>query len=154
MELQKKALSQVTSFLEEESFFSRLDPSTLATPTMILLNSRYEIISWSEAKVIMDSLFKSTESEEGCMYFGWHKEGNNIVSRAAFRSSAAVLAHFEHSSTLAQKLASGPAKRLSVEIHGPQEELGNLRESKALASLKPEYFEEHVFVNSQGNMRA
>ena len=154
MELRKKALGQVTSFLEEESFFSRLDPSTLATPTIILLNSRYKLINWSEAKAIMDLLFKATKSEAECLYFGWHKDGNTIVSRAAFRSSAAVLEHFERSSALAKQLASGPAKRVSVEIHGPKEELCTLRESEALKSLDPEYFEEHVFVNSKGNLPA
>ena len=80
-----------------------------------------------------------TKSEPGCLYYGFTFCGNRLHCREGYASGAAALAHLDNvGSLLTEMLDSGKAELADLQIHGPEEELAQLREP--LAGLNPSYW--------------
>ena len=77
-----------------------------------------------------------TRSEEGCLYYGFCFDGNQIHCREAYRDARSLLAHLQNVADLlaeSQRLA----KLTRLEIAGPESELQHLR--GPLAAYKPQF---------------
>ena len=82
---------------------------------------------------------EKTQSEDGCLYYGFTICGNKLHCREAYANGEGVLAHLENVGTMLQELLeSGMVELTDLQLHGPEEELAKLREP--LASLNPEYW--------------
>ena len=87
----------------------------------------------------VEQFVELTKSEPGCLYYGFTFNGNNMYCREGYVNGAAVLAHLDNvGALLNEMLDSGKAELTDLQIHGPEEELAQLREP--LAGLNPSYW--------------
>ena len=78
-----------------------------------------------------------TNEEPKCLYYGFSFNGDQVHCREGYQDAAGLLAHLDNvGAILEEALKISDLTRL--EIHGPEEELAQLREP--LANLKPEFF--------------
>ncbi len=90
-------------------------------------------------KAMLPQFVEKTESEGGCLYYGFTFSGNKLHCREAYRDADGVLAHVENVGSLLQEfLGSGIVELTELQIHGPEDELAKLREP--LAGLNPDYW--------------
>ena len=88
-------------------------------------------------KDLCERLAAKTDEEAGCLYYGFSFDGDRAHCREGYRDAKGVLAHLDNVGDLL-KQALEIAELTRLEIHGPEEELAELR--GPLASLKPEFF--------------
>jgi quinol monooxygenase YgiN len=103
-------------------------PMTLgSTGAMCSIHPYFTIVDKSKAKDIMEEFVTKTNSEKGCIFYGWDLDGDNLFCREAYLDASAVLAHLENVSPCIDKLLAGPAKLQRIEFHGPSSELAKLK---------------------------
>ena len=88
-------------------------------------------------KALCEQFVSKTESESGCLYYGFAFDGNQAHCREGYANAEGVLAHLENVGALLQE-ALKISTLIRLEIHGPEAELAKLREP--LAGLKPQFF--------------
>ena len=88
-------------------------------------------------KETMKEFVARTSTEETCLYYDFSVNGDVVFCREAYVGAAGVLKHLENvGSCIEEALTFSELFRL--ELHGPAEELDQLREP--LAELNPEFF--------------
>lgn len=89
-------------------------------------------------KETMKEFVARTSTEDTCLYYDFSVREDVVFCREAYIGAAGVLRHLENvGSCIEEALTFSELFRL--EIHGPAEELDQLREP--LAELNPEFFE-------------
>ena len=68
----------------------------------------------------------ASRKEPGCLYYGFSFNGNEAYCREGYADAEALLAHVENIGALLAE-AMEISEVLSLEIHGPEEELAKLR---------------------------
>jgi len=88
-------------------------------------------------KALCERFVGKTNEEPGCLYYGFSFDGDQAHCREGYRDATSLLAHLDNVGSLLQE-ALKIADLTRLEIHGPEEELAQLREP--LANLKPQFF--------------
>ena len=88
-------------------------------------------------KALAERFVARTESESGCLYYGFSFEGEAAHCREGYVNADALLAHIENVGPLLQEAAK-ISEITRLEVHGPQAELDRLREP--MAALEPHFF--------------
>ncbi|NQZ60169.1 MAG: hypothetical protein HRT88_22175 [Lentisphaeraceae bacterium] len=88
-------------------------------------------------KSLCEEFVAKSSTEEGCIYYGFSFNGNQVHCREAYKNGEGVLAHLDNVGELIGR-ALEISELLRIEIHGPEEELQKLREP--LTGLNPQYF--------------
>ncbi len=84
-----------------------------------------------------EEFIKLTESESGCLYYGFSFDGDLAHCREGYKDAEGLLTHLENvGALLGEALKISDLSRL--EVHGPEEELAKLREP--LSELNPQFF--------------
>ena len=87
----------------------------------------------------LEKFVELTRSESGCLYYGVTVHGNKLHCREGYANAAAALAHLGSVGPLLQEmLGSGKAELTELQVHGPEQELAELREP--LKDLNPTYW--------------
>lgn len=87
----------------------------------------------------VEKFVELTKSEPGCLYYGFTFNGNTLYCREGYANGAAVLAHVDNvGALLGEMLDSGKAALTDLQVHGPEEELAQLREP--LAGFNPSFW--------------
>lgn len=90
-----------------------------------------------EFKAFCEQFVALTETEPGCLYYGFSFDGDEAHCREGYADAQSALTHLDNvGSLLEQALQIADITRL--EIHGPSEQIAQLREP--LASFSPQYF--------------
>jgi quinol monooxygenase YgiN len=90
-----------------------------------------------EFKAFCEQFVEATEREPGSLYYGFSFDGDQVHCREGYADAQAALAHLDNvGSLLEQALQISEITRL--EIHGPAEEIAQLREP--LAPFAPQFF--------------
>ena len=88
-------------------------------------------------KALSQRFVERTQSEPGCLYYGFSFDGETAHCREGYQNAQALLAHLANVDDLiSEALTIATISR--VEVHGPEAELEKLREP--LADLKPQFF--------------
>lgn len=90
-----------------------------------------------EFRQLCERFVERTESEAGCLYYGFSFNGMTVHCREAYRDAAGVLAHLDNVGPLLEE-ALKISKLLRLEIHGPEAELAKLHEP--LSALGVQFF--------------
>ena len=91
----------------------------------------------SAFKALGDEFVAATDTESGCLYYGFCFDGDIAHCREGYENGEAVLIHLDNvGELLGRALQIATLERL--EIHGPEHELAKLREP--LAELAPQFF--------------
>jgi quinol monooxygenase YgiN len=80
---------------------------------------------------------EKTKQEEKCLYYGFCFDEDFVHCREGYIGAAGVLAHLENVGPLIEE-ALTISELVRFEIHGPEEELAQLRQP--LANLSPQFF--------------
>jgi len=88
-------------------------------------------------KSLCEKFVERTESEGGCLYYGFSLDGDEAHCREGYVNAQALLTHLENVGDLL-KQALELSELVRLEIHGPEQELEQLREP--LAQLRPRFF--------------
>ena len=88
-------------------------------------------------KKLCERFVQTSQSEPGCLYYGFAFNGDLAFCREGYVDAAALLVHLEHVGPIIGE-ALMIAELVRVEIHGPETELAKLR--GPLTDLKPQYF--------------
>jgi len=88
----------------------------------------------------LKTFIERTQKEEGCYYydFSYSAEENTVFCREAYAGAAGVLAHLENVGDVIEK-ALTMSEMVNLEVHGPAEELAQLKEP--LADLPVKFYE-------------
>ncbi len=87
-------------------------------------------------KNLCERFVARTQSEAGCLYYGFCFDGNLVHCREAYRDAAGLLAHLQNVADLL--VESGQlARMVRLEIVGPESELRHLR--GPLAAYNPSF---------------
>ena len=92
---------------------------------------------------LMPEFVKKTSKEEGCLYYDFSRNGNTVFCREAYIGAEGVLAHVENVGDLIAQFLE-MSELIRFEIHGPAEELDQLREP--LAHLDADFYEMEIGV--------
>ena len=76
-------------------------------------------------------------NEPDCLFYNFTFMGNKLCCREAYKDAAAVMAHLENCGPDLGKFLE-IAELVQIEVHGPAEELDQLKE--AFADFNPDYF--------------
>lgn len=86
---------------------------------------------------LCERFVRRTETEEGCLYYGFSFDGDVVHCREGYVDAQAALAHLDNvGDLLAESLKLAEVTRL--EVHGPESELARLREP--LGAFSPQFF--------------
>ena len=88
-------------------------------------------------KKLCEQFVEKTRQEPKCLYYGYSFNGNVAFCREGFEDAEGVLAHIENVAAIHQQVIK-IAELTRLEIHGPEQELAQLREP--LAKLNPQFF--------------
>ena len=88
-------------------------------------------------KQLADKFVMKTRQEPGCLFYGFSFDGDQAHCREGYQDAAALLAHLDNVGPLLDE-AFKLAAITRVEVHGPEDELGKLRQP--LAALNPQFF--------------
>lgn len=88
-------------------------------------------------KELGEKFVEKTKDEPKCLYYGFCFDGDQAHCREGYADAAGVLAHLENVGALLDE-AFKISELTRLEIHGPEEELAQLREP--LTDLNPQYF--------------
>lgn len=88
-------------------------------------------------KALGERFVEKTKTEAGCLHYAFSFEGNTAHCREGYTDAQAILAHLENvGSLLEEALTMSELARL--EVHGPAEQIDQLREP--LAQLSPQFY--------------
>ena len=90
-----------------------------------------------DVRALCERFVEKTETEQGCLYYGFTFNGDTVFCREGYQDADAALAHLQNVGALLgefQKITD----MLRLEVHGPETELAKLR--GPLADFKPQYF--------------
>lgn len=90
-----------------------------------------------EFKGLCDRFVETTRSEQGCLFYGFSFDGDEVFCREAYTDAGGLLAHLGSVGPLLDE-AFQIADLSRLEVHGSEDELARLREP--LAEMKPRYF--------------
>ncbi len=88
-------------------------------------------------KALCEQFVAATETEEGCLYYGFTFNGDEAFCREGYRNAEAALAHLENVGPLIDE-ALKISELSRFEVHGPEQELAKLR--GPLAEMDPRFF--------------
>jgi quinol monooxygenase YgiN len=88
-------------------------------------------------KKLCENFVDRTQKEEACLYYGFSFDGDEAHCREGYMNAKGLLVHLENVDDLL-KQALGLAELVRLEIHGPEQELEQLR--GPLAALNPRFF--------------
>lgn len=88
-------------------------------------------------KALCERFIEKTSDEPKCLYYGFSFSGNVAHCREGYEDAAGVLAHLENVGPLLEE-ALKLADLTRLEIHGPEDEISQLREP--LSDFNPLYF--------------
>ncbi|WDE99026.1 hypothetical protein PQO03_14405 [Lentisphaera profundi] len=91
-----------------------------------------------EFKALCEEFVARTSSEEACLYYGFAMNQGIVHCREGYTNAKGVLAHIENVGDLIGK-ALEISELVQFEIHGPAQELAQLKEP--LKDLDIKYFE-------------
>ena len=86
---------------------------------------------------LMPQFVEATTKEPACVYYDFSRNGNTVFCREAYVGAEGILAHLDNVGELLGKCLELSALN-RLEVHGPADEIENLREP--LAELKPDFF--------------
>ena len=90
-----------------------------------------------EARKFCEQFLEKTQTEPGCLYYGFSFDGDQMHCREGYRNADAAIAHVENvGALLGEFLKIADVTRF--ELHGPEAELEKLR--GPFANLNPQYF--------------
>ena len=89
-------------------------------------------------KELMKDFVARTSTEETCLYYDFSVCGDQVFCREAYVGAAGVLAHLENVGAQIEKALTF-SELYRIEIHGPAEELAQLK--GPLAELSPDFYE-------------
>lgn len=90
-----------------------------------------------EFRQLCEEFVDKTQTEAGCLYYGFSFNGNTVNCREGYLNAEALLAHLENIGKILER-ALKIAELSRLEIHGPKQELDKLR--GPLADLKPDFY--------------
>jgi len=90
-----------------------------------------------ECKALCERFVERSQTEAGCLYYGFTFNGDVIFCREGYKDADAALAHIQNVGALLGEFGK-ITDILRLELHGPESELAKLR--GPLADLKPQYF--------------
>lgn len=88
-------------------------------------------------KALCEQFVVKTESEAGCLYYGFSFHENEAHCREGYENAEALMVHLENVGELLEQ-ALQISELTGLEIHGPESELAKLKEP--LADLPAQYF--------------
>lgn len=88
-------------------------------------------------KLLCEQFVAKTQTEDGCLYYGFSFDGLKAHCREGYENADALLVHLENVGDLLEQ-ALQIAELTGLEVHGPESELEKLR--KPLADLPVQYF--------------
>lgn len=91
----------------------------------------------AEFKDLCEQFVDKTKQEDKCLYYGFSFDGDQAHCREGYINAEGVLAHLDNVGPLLQE-ALKIADLTRLEIHGPEEEVNNLRDP--LSDLKPQFY--------------
>jgi hypothetical protein len=90
-----------------------------------------------EVKALCEQFIEKAKNEDGCLYYGFSFDGDQMHCREGYRDGDGALAHVQNIGGLLQELLK-IADLVRLELHGPEAELAKLR--GPFADLHPQYF--------------
>ena len=90
-----------------------------------------------EFKKYCEQFVEKTNTESGCLFYGFSFDGDQAHCREGYRDAEAALAHLQNVGALLEEVLK-IADLTRLEIHGLEAELEKLR--GPLADFKPQYF--------------
>lgn len=99
---------------------------------------QFTVSDWGEAEPIMAEFVKATKTEEGCVYYGWTRKGDQLVCREAYVNGEAVLKHLENVGDYITELLT-VAELNEVSIDCPRDQIEVVRPKTEALGTK--YFE-------------
>mmetsp|Transcript_62876 Transcript_62876/g.141950 ORF Transcript_62876/g.141950 Transcript_62876/m.141950 type:complete len:224 (-) Transcript_62876:153-824(-) len=123
-------LKPLDDFVTDDGFFTNIDLDTNELPsTMVTLRPTYTILDGAAVNKISQAIIEETKAEKGCLFYGWHRDNDTILSQGAFLDGDAVRAHYENVGPLLNSIISEGAGKLEcIEIHGPHSEILKTRD--------------------------
>jgi quinol monooxygenase YgiN len=97
----------------------------------------FDVHEMEAFKALCVRFIEKTSNEPKCLYYGFSFSENQAHCREGYEDAAGVLAHLENIGPLFEE-ALKLADLTRLEIHGPEDEVSQLREP--LAELNPQYF--------------
>ena len=91
----------------------------------------------SQFKELCNKFIEATNKESKCLFYGFSFNGNIAHCREGYQDASGVLEHLDNVGSLLQD-ALQISELVKLEIHGPKDELSQLR--IPLAELNPEFF--------------
>ena len=88
-------------------------------------------------KKLSEQFVQTSQSEPGCLYYGFAFNGDLAHCREGYTDAEALLVHLKHVGPIIEESLK-IAELVRVEIHGVESELAKLR--GPLAELKPQFF--------------
>ncbi len=90
-----------------------------------------------EFRALCERFVAKTQEESDCLYYGFSFDGHVAHCREGYVNAEGLLAHIENVGALLEE-ASKISEITRLEVHGPESELGKLREP--LAAINPQFF--------------
>ena len=90
-----------------------------------------------EVKALCEQFIDKSKTEQGCLYYGFCFDGDQMHCREGYRDAEGALAHLQNVGPMLQELLK-ISDLTRLEVHGPEAELAKLR--APLADFKPQYF--------------
>ena len=88
------------------------------------IHPTFTVTDWEKAKPVMEDFVEKTKSEDGCVYYGWVRDGDKLKCREGYVDGAAINAHLANVGDCIQAiLAEGVASLDSINIQGPADQL-------------------------------
>lgn len=97
----------------------------------------FEVHDMDAFRALCEQFVELSQNEPNCLFYGFSFDGNNAHCREGYADAAGVLAHLENVGALLPQ-ALEVADLVRLEVHGPAEEIDQLREP--LAELNPQFF--------------
>ncbi len=91
----------------------------------------------TEFKSLCEQFVAKTETETGCLYYGFSFNDNEAHCREGYENAEALLVHLDNVGDLLEQ-ALQISELTGLEVHGPAAELAKLKEP--LADLPAQYF--------------
>ncbi len=88
-------------------------------------------------KEVCKKLVALCETEPECLYFGFTFNGDDMYCREAYNGAAGVFAHLENAGAAIGDVLEN-ADLVKIEVHGPAEDLEQLKEP--LKGMNPTYY--------------
>lgn len=88
-------------------------------------------------KSLCERFVERTSTEAGALYYGFSFDGHTAHCREGYETAADALAHLDNVGDLLQE-ALQISDLVRLEIHGPEEQLAQLR--GPMAELNPQFF--------------